>query len=108
MLELSQLIKESYAFFSQFNVAGLIAIALIFTFTIFFATREAFSWFLKISDLKSDVRELTRNIQALEREIATFKNELSNRISTTQPSIESKGNKNSQEIKPAPTFPIHH
>jgi hypothetical protein len=64
-------IGDAYAFFDslQVSVTTMVIALVIVTFGFFFALREAATWFLKIDDLKSDVRRLRDLVLMMEGEV---------------------------------------
>lgn len=64
-------IGDAYAFFDslQVSVTAMVVALVIVSFGFFFALREAATWFLKIDDLKSDVRGLRDLVLQMEGEV---------------------------------------
>jgi len=73
-------IGEAYAFFDslQISVTTLVVCLVVATFGFFFALREAATWFLKIDDLKSDVRRLKDLVLQMEGEVRVLQSLIAN------------------------------
>lgn len=83
-------IGDAYAFFDslQVSVTAMVAALVIVTFGFFFALREAATWFLKIDDLKSDVRRLRELVLQMEGEVRVMQSLLTNEaVVTEKPAI---------------------
>ena len=64
-------IGQAYAAFDslQISMTALLIGLAVFSFGFFFALREAASWFLKIDDVKKDVRRLREIVLEMEAEL---------------------------------------
>lgn len=64
-------VGDAYATFDsmQISVTALLIGLVVFSFGFFFALREAASWFLKIDDVKKDVRRLRDLVLDMEGEL---------------------------------------
>lgn len=69
-------LQDAYSFLDRLNVSmtGLIAAALVFSLALFFALREAATWYFKIDDLKRDIKRLQGATTQIEAELRTIQN----------------------------------
>ncbi|MES2965373.1 MAG: hypothetical protein V4760_15930 [Bdellovibrionota bacterium] len=116
-------IGDTYSFFDslQISVTALVVALVIVSFGFFFALREAATWFLKIDDLKSDVRRLRDLVLQMEGEVRVLQTLLTDespaaRVKTLEETVKVSEMKTAavqaaavQEITKAPkAFPINH
>lgn len=115
-------IGDAYAFFDslQISVTAMVIALVIVSFGFFFALREAATWFLKIDDLKSDVRRLRDLVLQMEGEVRVLQSLLSNdsaprpKVAEEKPQLPKKETAAIQpaavsELAKAPkAFPINH
>jgi outer membrane murein-binding lipoprotein Lpp len=107
--QILELIRNAYSVLDQFSITGLIVVSVAFTLAFLFAIREAASWFLKIDDVKSDVRKLSDVILHLEGEVRALQGLISqakNQAAASATSAPTTSAKSAPE--PRSLFPITH